>query len=65
MGGALTTNRLTFAEKTELNKLLLADVGELCGKQSALVTKTNDGRYSLLLAYSGSIVKKEDSSGER
>ena len=58
------TNRLTFAEEPELDKLRLADFAELCGKQSALVT---DERW-MLLAFVGVLwihSKKEDSSGER
>jgi hypothetical protein len=56
-GRCVTTKRLTFAEESELDKLLLTHVGELCGKQSALVTKSNDGRHSLLFAYLGSIMR--------
>lgn len=35
----VTTNKLTFTQEPETNELLLAQVGDLCGKHSALVTK--------------------------
>ena len=34
----VTTNKLTFTQEPEANELLLAQVGDLCGKHSALVT---------------------------
>jgi hypothetical protein len=41
------TKGLTFAQEPEGNKLGVAQVDDLCGKRSALVTKGNDGRHSL------------------
>jgi len=55
----VTTNKLTFAQEPESNELLLAQVGDLCGKHSALITKRNEGRHSLLFAYSGSMMGKK------
>lgn len=40
---------LTFALKAKANKLFVAQVDDLCGKRSALVTKRNDGGDSLLV----------------
>jgi len=42
------TKGLTFAQEPEGNELGVAQVDDLCGKRSALVTKGNDGRHSLL-----------------
>jgi hypothetical protein len=42
------TKGLTFAQEPEGNELGVAQVDNLCGKRSALVTKGNDGRHSLL-----------------
>jgi len=42
------TKGLTVANEPELNELLVTQVDDLCGKHSALVTKENDGRHSLL-----------------
>lgn len=46
------TKRLTLAEESEGLELFLAQVEDLCGKRSALVTKRNDGQHhSLLFLY--------------
>ena len=42
------TKGLTVANEPELNELLITQVDDLCGKHSALLTKGNDGRHSLL-----------------
>jgi len=42
------TKGLTFAQEPEGNELGVAQVDDLCGKRSALVTKGNNGRHSLL-----------------
>ena len=42
------TKGLTFAHEPELYEFLVTQVDDLCGKHSALVTKGNDGRHSLL-----------------
>jgi len=52
-------DKLTFAQKPEANELLLGQVDNLCGKHSALVTKWNDGRDSLLSAYAGFMMGKK------
>ena len=52
-------DKLTFAQEPEANELLLAQVDNLCGKHSALVTKWNDGRESLLSAYAESMTGKK------
>ena len=41
------TKRLTFAQEPEGNELLVAQVDDICGKRSAIVTKRSDGRHSL------------------
>ena len=40
--------QLTFAQEPEGNELFVAQIDDLCGKRSALVTKRNDERHSLL-----------------
>lgn len=42
------TKQLTFAQELEGIELFVAQVDDLCGKRSALVTKRNDGRHLLL-----------------
>ena len=42
------TKGLTFAHELEGNEFGVAQVDDLCGKHSALVTKGDDGRHSLL-----------------
>ena len=42
------TKGLTFAQEPEGNELGVAQVDDLCGKYSALITKGNDGCHSLL-----------------
>ena len=42
------TKQLTFAQEPEGIELFVAQVDDLCGKRSALVTKRNDGRHLLL-----------------
>jgi hypothetical protein len=42
------TKELTFAQEPEDNELGVAQVDDLCRKRSALVTKGNDERHSLL-----------------
>jgi hypothetical protein len=39
---------LTFAQEPKGNELGIAQVDNICGKRSALVTKGSDGRHSLL-----------------
>jgi hypothetical protein len=55
------TKGLTFAHEPEGNELGVAQVDDLCGKHSALVTKVNDGRHSLLFRYAGSIAEENSS----
>ena len=50
------TKELTFAPESEGNELGVAQVDDLCGKPSVLVTQENDGRHSLLFTYAGSMV---------
>ena len=52
------TKGLTFTHETEGSELLIGHVDNLCGKQSALVMKGNDGRHSLLF---GSIAEENSS----
>ena len=42
------TTGLTFAQEPEGNELIITQVNNLCEKRSALVTKGNDERHSLL-----------------
>jgi hypothetical protein len=42
------TKQLTLAQELEGSELFVAQVDDLCGKRSALVTKRNDGRHLLL-----------------
>lgn len=42
------TKMLTFSQEPERNELGVAQVDDLCGKRSALVTRGNDGCHSLL-----------------
>jgi len=42
------TKGLTFAQEPEGNELGVTQVDDLCGKRSALVTRGNDRRHSLL-----------------
>jgi hypothetical protein len=43
------TKQLTFTKEPEGDELLITEVDDLCGKRSAPVTKTSDGRHSLLV----------------
>jgi hypothetical protein len=45
------TKGFTFAQEPEGNELGVAQVDDLCGKSSALVTKGNDGRHSHSLLF--------------
>ena len=53
------TKELTFAPESEGNELGVAQVDDICGKPSVLVTQGNDGRNSLLFTYAGSMAEEK------